>query len=279
MTTFSVMYTLNHPMNIAIKQLRNPCKSIMYCTRLLYFQNYLSSQSVIFVNCDRTCIDHFRISLNQFYYTNLLGPNFDFRTHHNNLHNSNLVHCNRSIQFLRFSLTGRLWQLKCSLNIKVIKMITADFKPNKLLATNKSNAQHNEVKTRLVTAQKSKSLHLSNMNLDCVLNEVFKLTNLVRLDLSYNNIVRLDPRIGDLQQLQILWLNDNPLREVPLELSNCLKLRELDLKNTFIITLPREISNLTQLLILNLDGCPTKETLTNTYNQGMTSIHTDLRRK
>jgi len=36
------------------------------------------------------------------------------------------------------------------------------------------------------------------MNLDCVLNEVFKLTNLVRLDLSYNNIVRLDPRIGDL---------------------------------------------------------------------------------
>jgi len=31
-------------------------------------------------------------------------------------------------------------------------MITADFKPNKLLATNKSNGQHNEVKTRIVTA-------------------------------------------------------------------------------------------------------------------------------
>jgi Leucine-rich repeat (LRR) protein len=88
---------------------------------------------------------------------------------------------------------------------------------------------------------------------------------LIRLDLSCNNIVRLDPRIGELSQLQILWLNDNPLREVPLELSNCLKLRELDLKNTFIVTLPREISNLTSLLQLNLDGCPTKDSLTSTY--------------
>ena len=117
------------------------------------------------------------------------------------------------------------------------------------------------------------------MNLDVILPEVFKLTMLIRLDLSCNNIVRLDPRIGELGQLQILWLNDNPLREVPLELSNCLKLRELDLKNTFIVTLPREISNLTSLLQLNLDGCPTKDSLTSTYASGMASIHTDLRRK
>jgi len=80
-------------------------------------------------------------------------------------------------------------------------MITADFRPNKLLATNKSNGQHNEVKTRIVTAQKSKSLHLANMNLDVVLPEVFKLTMLTRLDLSFNNIVKLDPRIGELSQL------------------------------------------------------------------------------
>lgn len=31
-------------------------------------------------------------------------------------------------------------------------MISADFRPNKLLAANKSNAQHNDVKARIVTA-------------------------------------------------------------------------------------------------------------------------------
>lgn len=28
-------------------------------------------------------------------------------------------------------------------------MISADFRPNKLLATNKANGQHNEIKTRM----------------------------------------------------------------------------------------------------------------------------------
>jgi hypothetical protein len=40
-------------------------------------------------------------------------------------------------------------------------MITADFKPNKLLAVNKANAAHNEIKTRMDVAKKSNSLHLS----------------------------------------------------------------------------------------------------------------------
>ena len=91
------------------------------------------------------------------------------------------------------------------------------------------------------------------------------MTNLLRLDLSFNNIVKLNPQIGDLSNLQQLWLNDNPLREVPVELSKCHKMKELDLKNTFIITLPREMANMTALLVLNLDGAPTKETLQASY--------------
>jgi Leucine-rich repeat (LRR) protein len=91
----------------------------------------------------------------------------------------------------------------------------------------------------------------------------------------------------------MLWLNDNPLREVPEELSKCHKLRELDLKNTFVITLPREMANLTNLLILNMEGCPLKDSLNQSYGMGMTgmasdksgygqsmmNIHTSLRRK
>ena len=80
-------------------------------------------------------------------------------------------------------------------------MITADFKPNKLLAVNKSNGQHNEVKTRMVSAQRSHALHLSQMNLDEVLPEVFAMKNLIRLDLSFNNLVRLSPQIGDMVNL------------------------------------------------------------------------------
>mmetsp|Transcript_11367 Transcript_11367/g.19161 ORF Transcript_11367/g.19161 Transcript_11367/m.19161 type:complete len:194 (-) Transcript_11367:622-1203(-) len=131
----------------------------------------------------------------------------------------------------------------------------------------------------MTIALKSHALHLSQMNIDIVMPEVFRMKNLVRLDLSFNNIVKLSPLIAELTNLQQLWLNDNPLRELPVEVSQCQRLKELDLKNTFIITLPREIANLTSMLILNLDGCPTKESLTASYTQGMTSIHTELRRK
>ena len=131
----------------------------------------------------------------------------------------------------------------------------------------------------MTQAQRSNALHLSQMNLDQVLPEVFSMTNLIRLDLSFNNIVKLSAQIGDLTNLQQLWLNDNPLREVPVELSNCHKMRELDLKNTFVITLPREMANMASLLVLNLDGCPTKQSLTASYSAGMSSIHTELRRK
>ncbi len=79
--------------------------------------------------------------------------------------------------------------------------------------------------------------------------------------------------------LQILWLNDNPLRELPEELSNCKKMRELDLKNTFIITLPRELANLSHMVYLSLDSCPLKESLEKTYTAGIASMHTKLRAK
>ena len=105
------------------------------------------------------------------------------------------------------------------------------------------------------------------------------MANLIRLDLSFNNLVRLDPAIGDLTNLQILWLNDNPLREVPVQISQCHKLRELDLKNTYVISLPREMANLTSLLVMNLDGCPLKESLNVTYGTGIASLHEDFRRK
>lgn len=51
------------------------------------------------------------------------------------------------------------------------------------------------------------------------------------------------------------------------------------MKNTFIITLPRELSNLASLTYINLDNCPLKESLQSTYSEGMTTIHSEMRRK
>lgn len=53
----------------------------------------------------------------------------------------------------------------------------------------------------------------------------------------------------------------------------------MDLKNTFIISLPRELANLASLLYINMDNCPLKESLGNTYQSGMVTIHSELRRK
>jgi hypothetical protein len=80
-------------------------------------------------------------------------------------------------------------------------MIKAEFAANRLLATNKGNGQHDEIKTRLSLAKKTNCLHLNQLCLDVVLPEVFSLKNLTRLDLSFNNIVKLSPRIGELQAL------------------------------------------------------------------------------
>eukprot|EP00826_Nyctotherus_ovalis_P063138 TRINITY_DN9234_c0_g1_i2.p1 TRINITY_DN9234_c0_g1~~TRINITY_DN9234_c0_g1_i2.p1 ORF type:complete len:304 (+),score=125.38 TRINITY_DN9234_c0_g1_i2:80-991(+) len=60
---------------------------------------------------------------------------------------------------------------------------------------------------------------------------------------------------------------------------SCKKLAELDLKNTFIITLPRELAELAHLTFLNLQNCPLKDSLQNTYQTGMVTMHKSLRSK
>ena len=54
-------------------------------------------------------------------------------------------------------------------------MIRKDFTPNKILATNKNNAQHNEIQTRLKVAAKTNALHFNQLNIDVVLPEVLKI--------------------------------------------------------------------------------------------------------
>ena len=66
---------------------------------------------------------------------------------------------------------------------------------------------------------------------------------------------------------------------MPLEVSQCRKLRELDLKNTYVITLPREIANLGNMIYINMDNCPLKDSLANTYGSGIATVHQFFQRK
>ncbi|CEL92581.1 unnamed protein product [Vitrella brassicaformis CCMP3155] len=126
----------------------------------------------------------------------------------------------------------------------------------------------------------SKCLHLSHCNLSDSLPPVlWSLTALIRLDLGFNNIRKLDARIGRLTSVQSLFLNDNPLYVVPEALSLCIMLKTLDLRNTLIQNLPRELGRLTSLVDLNLDGAPLKQSLEQHYGKGRQGLFAYLQRK
>jgi hypothetical protein len=95
-------------------------------------------------------------------------------------------------------------------------------------------------------------LYLSHRSLSAIPDEVFTLTNLVRLDLGWNNLKEISPRIGELAKLEELWLNQNPLTSLPVELESCVKLKILDLRSTQLRRLPNEIGRLNYLHEIDL---------------------------
>ena len=105
------------------------------------------------------------------------------------------------------------------------------------------------------------------------------------LDLAYNNITHLGPDIGKLKLLMFLWLNNNPLKEIPVEIKNCTQLKELDIRETEVSILPRDIAELKGLVSLKLDGCPLNTTFQNSIKDAetpadqMLNISLTLKRK
>jgi Leucine-rich repeat (LRR) protein len=60
-------------------------------------------------------------------------------------------------------------------------------------------------------------------------------------------------KMGNLQQLNILYLHSNGLTSVPKEIGNLEQLEELHLGSNKLTSVPKEIGNLGQLQILDLD--------------------------
>jgi Leucine-rich repeat (LRR) protein len=77
-------------------------------------------------------------------------------------------------------------------------------------------------------------------------------TKATRLNLSNRKLTKLPPEIGQLIELQVLWLNDNQLEHLPPEIGQLQNLRRLRLHNNRLTSLPPEIGQLTELRDLTL---------------------------
>lgn len=100
-------------------------------------------------------------------------------------------------------------------------------------------------------------LNLQNKGLTSLPAEIGNLTQLVKFDVSHNNLTgALPAEIGRLTKLQILNASDNKLTGIPAEIARLTNLQTIDFSNNGITDLPNEIYNLTQLKTLNLSNNP-----------------------
>jgi hypothetical protein len=77
--------------------------------------------------------------------------------------------------------------------------------------------------------------------------EIGQLTNLQQLYLANNQLTELPPEIGQLTNLRILNLDRNLLTELPAEIGQLANLQDLYLDYNQLISLPAEIGQLTNL--------------------------------
>ena len=90
--------------------------------------------------------------------------------------------------------------------------------------------------------------------LNRILEEVFELTQLERLNLSGNSISEIPDTISKLTDLTELYLSRNRISEIPDIISKLTNLTWLNLDENRISEIPGTISKLTNLAWLNLDG-------------------------
>jgi len=67
---------------------------------------------------------------------------------------------------------------------------------------------------------------------------ISKFTNLIYIDLSYNNVREIPANIGALVNLKTMDLSHNSLKTLPVEIASLVNLQTLDLSNNKIRTFP-----------------------------------------
>jgi internalin A len=118
-----------------------------------------------------------------------------------------------------------------------------------------SRAAFIEAETRIEKAIKaqSRSLSLNDLGLTRVPAMVGQLTQLQELYLSQNQLASIPDAIGYLRELQMLFLRGNRLVTLPETLGQLTQLRELHLSHNQLTSIPDTIGRLRQLQMLHLD--------------------------
>lgn len=81
-----------------------------------------------------------------------------------------------------------------------------------------------------------------------------KFKRLKKLNLWNNEIQKLPDEIGDLENLEKLYLSYNDITELPKTMCKLKKLKEFYISNNRLTAVPDEIGDLTNLVILNLNN-------------------------
>ena len=82
-------------------------------------------------------------------------------------------------------------------------------------------------------------------------NETYYVSTTTTLDLQNKKLTSLPAEIGNLINLQQLWLNNNQLTLLPAEIGKLIKLQHLYLHNNQLTSLPAELLNIKNNIIID----------------------------
>jgi Leucine-rich repeat (LRR) protein len=84
-----------------------------------------------------------------------------------------------------------------------------------------------------------------------------EIEEVIKLDIAMNKLTSIDPKIGDLTNLECLDMSFNRISSLPNEITKLKNLRVLDLKGTrYLASLPKIIKELNNLQLLDLREHP-----------------------
>jgi len=109
-----------------------------------------------------------------------------------------------------------------------------------------------EAKSYGVSNLRATSLTIRDKNLTRIPEFVFKMTELTKLDLSYNRIESIPDKIGALKNLKNLTMISNALKSLPRSIGSLTKLELLSLDDNELTTLPSSMDKLDTMRTMSM---------------------------
>ncbi len=125
--------------------------------------------------------------------------------------------------------------------------------PNSItIGANHMDSRINQIITEFINSEND-YLDLSNLNLENIPTEIFRIKGIKKLNLSTNNIMVIEDRIQELTELEYLNLSNNQIEYLPNEINELKALVSLHLDSNTLFELPDELCELENLQILTIN--------------------------